>query len=140
MRRYDEVPVTSAMELLELVQLRNTLDWGAWKAHPKFKRDRVICEAQRQWGASDAMEWAGLSIDETSPANDNDRDTELAQALREDEDFLAKCDADRGAWIDALDEERSRDDRQCNTIERGDESIEGETMTEAEDADGRRVN
>ena len=49
MSDYAETPVASAEELDELVRLRASLSWSRWKEHPKFKRDRVMREAQRRW-------------------------------------------------------------------------------------------
>lgn len=46
---YAETPVQSAEELDELVRLRASLSWSRWKEHPRFKRDRVMREAQRRW-------------------------------------------------------------------------------------------
>ncbi|MEZ4395059.1 MAG: hypothetical protein R3A48_28610 [Polyangiales bacterium] len=47
-----ETPVESAEELEELVRLRASLTWTRWKEHPRFKRDRVMRDAQRRWGAT----------------------------------------------------------------------------------------
>lgn len=100
---YDERPVESTQELEELVRLRAELTWADWKAHPRFKKDRVIREAQRRMGvpAGDAPVVPALT-----PANDvegcgvpADADAELAR----DADFATVCDERRDAWMESLD-------------------------------------
>lgn len=100
---YDERPVETARELEELVRLRAELSWSAWKSHPRFKKDKLIREAQRRYGVvPHAAMWAalGVGIGPTVPANDVepiDADAELAN----DPEFSAVCDASRDAWIEA---------------------------------------
>ncbi len=64
---YDERPSRALQELEELVRLRAELTWADWKAHPRFKKDRVIREAQRRMGvpAGDAP-----IVPAAPPAND----------------------------------------------------------------------
>lgn len=98
---YDERPVESALELEELARLRAELTWADWKAHPRFKKDRVIREAQRRMGvaAGDAP-----VVPAEAPANDVvDHEAELAR----DADFATSCDERRDAWIEALDADES---------------------------------
>ena len=59
---YDEVPVGSARELDELARLRAGLSYADWKAHPRFKKERVLREALRQWGVPEreTLFWSGL--------------------------------------------------------------------------------
>ena len=45
-----ETPIDSAQELDELTRLRVELSYADWKAHPRFKKERVLREAQRKWG------------------------------------------------------------------------------------------
>ncbi len=101
---YDERPVESLQELEELVRLRAELTWADWKAHPRFKKDRVIREAQRRMGvpAGDAP------VTPVTPANDvpaNDGAADYEAELRRDEAFVGVCDARRDAWIDAIDQD-----------------------------------
>ncbi len=101
---YDERAIESAQELEELVRLRAELTWADWKAHPRFKKDRVIREAQRRMGvpAGDAP-----VVPAVAPANDVDAhggfDPEAA--LRGDELFATVCDEHRDAWIECFDDE-----------------------------------
>lgn len=53
---YDVRPVESAQELEELVRLRAGLSWSEWKAHPRFKRDRLLREGQRRFGVVPGVE------------------------------------------------------------------------------------
>lgn len=93
---YDELPVQTALELEELVRLRAQLRYDDWKSHPRFKKDRVIREAQRRYGvpANDAPLFPLF----LAPANDIDAEADLAG----DEDYAALCDARREAWISDL--------------------------------------
>lgn len=130
MRGYDEAPVESPLELEELVRLRGELDWSDWKAHPRFKKERVIREAQRRWGVSGdepPLDPRAL-LAGMHPANDNE--AELDAAMRADGDFLAACDAARDAWIDALDAASAGQD-----VDGTDDHGRAD-----EDAQGRRVN
>jgi hypothetical protein len=101
---YEELAVESAHELEELVRLRSDLSWADWKAHPRFKRDRLIREAQRQMGVpGDSVP----VIPVTAPANDtseNPTDTTMAE-LASDECFATMCDDRRDAWMAAMDDE-----------------------------------
>lgn len=108
---YDERPVESALELDELVRLRAELSWADWKSHPRFKKDRVLGEAQRTLGAGwGALRWPvlpGVGA-ELRPANDVPDATSplppsLEAELMADEAYLQRCDAAFEAWIDALD-------------------------------------
>jgi len=112
---YDEAPVESGLELSELVRLRAELSWADWKAHPRFKKDRVLCDAQRRWGAGlDAAPW---SAPFTLPANDippewapSPLPPELEAELAADEVFVTRCDEAFEAWMDALDAYASAND------------------------------
>ncbi len=97
---YDERPIEGALELEELVRLRAELSWADWKAHPRFKKDRLIREAQRRLGVvGDAP-----AVPAAAPANDvHDDPADLADELARDADFAAFCDERRDAWVDALD-------------------------------------
>lgn len=100
---YDERPVEGALELAELVRLRAELSWADWKAHPRFKKDRVIREAQRRLGISHGD---APAVPAVTPANDVGADNDAADAdaeLARDEAFAAFCDARRDAWMDQLD-------------------------------------
>lgn len=59
---HDEIPVGSAQELDELARLRAELSYADWKAHPRFKKERVLREAQRKWGVPEreTLFWSGL--------------------------------------------------------------------------------
>ena len=112
---YDQSPVESALELDELVRLRAELTWADWKAHPRFKKDRVLCDAQRRWGAGlDAAPW---SAPFTLPANDippawapSPLPPELEAELAADEVFVTRCDEAFETWMDALDAYASAND------------------------------
>ena len=69
---HDEIPVGSAQELDELARLRAGLSYADWKAHPRFKKERVLREAQRKWGVPEreTLFWSGLL-----PSGDDTRDT-----------------------------------------------------------------
>ena len=69
---YDERAVEGLQELEELVRLRAELTWADWKAHPRFKKDRVIREAQRRMGvpAGDAPIVPAAPPANDVPAND----------------------------------------------------------------------
>ncbi len=100
---YDERPIEGAAELEELVRLRAELSWADWKAHPRFKKDRVIREAQRRLGvpSGDAPVVPALT-----PANDvADEVADEEAALACDELFATLCDARRDAWMERLDVE-----------------------------------
>ena len=105
---YDERAVEGQQELEELVRLRAELTWADWKAHPRFKRDRVIREAQRRMGvpAGDAPIVPAAPPANDVPANDvidEEGAVNIDDELARDEAFAAVCDARRDAWIDALD-------------------------------------
>jgi len=112
---YDETPVESVLELAELVRLRAELSWADWKAHPRFKKDRVLCDAQRRWGAGlDEAPWAAPFV---APANDipvewapSPLPPELEAELAADEVFSACCDASFALWMAALDADSSAND------------------------------
>jgi hypothetical protein len=91
---YDERPVETPAELEALVRLRGELTWTAWKAHPRFKKDRLLREAQRRFAA--------VVLPPTAPANDTHEPADPDAELAADEAWSARCDADREAWIDAL--------------------------------------
>lgn len=59
---HDESPVQSPKELDELLRLRAELSYADWKAHLRFKRERVMREGQRKWGvpAVEALFWSGM--------------------------------------------------------------------------------
>lgn len=102
---YDERPIESTLELEELVRLRAELTWGDWKAHPRFKKDRVIREAQRRMGvpAGDAPVVLSPAV---VPANDVAREVTMADTdaeLAQDGEFATLCDERRDAWMQALD-------------------------------------
>jgi len=69
---HSETPVASAQELDELTRLRVELSYLDWKAHPRHRTERVLREAQRQWGVPEreALFWSGLL-----PSGDHARDT-----------------------------------------------------------------
>lgn len=97
---YDERRVESSQELDELVRLRAELSYADWKAHPRFKKERVLREAQRKWGvpAVEALFWSGLL-----PANDvlppeEDHEASLAS----DMEFEAFCNERTEAFVAAL--------------------------------------
>ena len=97
---YDERRVESSQELDELVRLRAELSYADWKAHPRFKKERVLREAQRRWGvpAAEALFWTGLL-----PANDVAALEDGGEAsLAGDMDFEAFCDERRDAFVAAL--------------------------------------
>lgn len=108
---YDELPVASLQELEELVRLRAELTWADWKAHARFKKDRVIREAQRHMGvpAGDAP-----VVPATAPANDvieeGDPMADIDAELMRDADFQAVCDARRDAWLEALEADPENQD------------------------------
>lgn len=118
---YDERPVESARELEELVRLRAELSWSAWKSHPRFKKDRLIREAQRRYGVvQNAALWAAIGpavpANDVEPAAVND-DAEAIDADRElalDPAFSAVCDASRDAWIEALEHGRFDSDNEID--------------------------
>jgi hypothetical protein len=97
---YDESRVESAQELDELVRLRAELSYADWKAHPRFKKERVLREAQRKWGvpAVEALFWSGLI-----PANDVlSADADAEASLAGDMEFEAFCDERREAFVAEL--------------------------------------
>jgi hypothetical protein len=97
---YDESRVESAQELDELVRLRAELSYADWKAHPRFKKERVLREAQRKWGvpAVEALFWSGLI-----PANDVlPADADAEASLAGDMEFEAFCDERREAFVAEL--------------------------------------
>ena len=106
---YDERRVESAQELDELVRLRAELSYADWKAHPRFKKERVLREAQRKWGvpAVEALFWSGLL-----PANDVlPMDAAAEASLAGDMEFEAFCDERAEAFVAALETmEEPRDD------------------------------
>lgn len=97
---YDESRVESAQELDELVRLRAELSYADWKAHPRFKKERVLREAQRKWGvpAVEALFWSGLI-----PANDVlPADPDAEASLAGDMEFEAFCNERREAFVAEL--------------------------------------
>lgn len=97
---YDESRVESAQELDELVRLRAELSYADWKAHPRFKKERVLREAQRKWGvpAVEALFWSGLI-----PANDVvPADADAEASLAGDMEFEAFCNERRDAFVAEL--------------------------------------
>ena len=72
MSAHSETPIASAQELDELTRLRAELSYLDWKAHPRHRTERVLREAQRQWGVPEreALFWSGLL-----PSGDDTRDT-----------------------------------------------------------------
>jgi len=97
---YDESRVESAQELDELVRLRAELSYADWKAHPRFKKERVLREAQRKWGvpAVEALFWSGLI-----PANDVlPADADAEASLAGDMEFEAFCNERREAFVAEL--------------------------------------
>ncbi len=62
MSAHSEAPIASAQELDELTRLRMELSYADWQAHPRHRTERVMREAQRQWGVPDreALFWSGL--------------------------------------------------------------------------------
>ncbi|MBI5516602.1 MAG: hypothetical protein HY909_22650 [Deltaproteobacteria bacterium] len=107
---YDERPVETLAELEALVRLRAELSWTAWKAHPRFKKDRLLREAQRRFAALTAAPTA-VVLEPSAPANDTsvppnpnlDPEAELAA----DELYGEVCEARRQAWMDAMDNDES---------------------------------
>lgn len=95
---YDERRVESPHELDELVRLRAELSYADWKAHPRFKKERVLREAQRRWGvpAVEALFWPELL-----PANDV-LPADPEAALAGDMDFEAFCNERTEAFVAAL--------------------------------------
>lgn len=112
---YDEAAVESGLELSELVRLRAELSWADWKAHPRFKKDRVLCDAQRRWGAGlDVAPWHAPC---SSPANDippewapSPLPPELEAELAADAVFVNRCDEAFEAWMEALEAHASADE------------------------------
>jgi hypothetical protein len=97
---YDERGVESSQELDELVRLRAELSYADWKAHPRFKKERVLREAQRRWGvpAVEALFWSGLI-----PANDVLPDEAAMEAsLAGDMEFEAFCNERTNAFVAEL--------------------------------------
>ena len=96
---YDERGVESTQELDELVRLRSELSYADWKAHPRFKKERVLREAQRRWGvpAAEALFWTGVL-----PANDVGPEEGAEAALARDMEFEAFCDERAEAFVAAL--------------------------------------
>lgn len=95
---YDERRVESQHELDELVRLRAELSYADWKAHPRFKKERVLREAQRRWGvpAVEALFWSELL-----PANDV-LPADPEAALAGDMEFEAFCNERSEAFVAAL--------------------------------------
>lgn len=95
---YDERRVESPQELDELVRLRAELSYADWKAHPRFKKERVLREAQRRWGipAVEALFWPELL-----PANDV-APVDPEAALAGDMEFEAFCDERTEAFLAVL--------------------------------------
>ncbi len=122
---YDERPVEDAMELHELIRLRTELCWADWKAHTRFKKDRLLCDAARRWGAtgSDSIPFgvfAGLR--EGAPSNDDQAalgDEVLSAALAGDAVYAERCDAQRDAWIEAMEAQGPDCDETDNDAPRG---------------------
>jgi len=106
---YDERRVESSQELDELVRLRAELSYADWKAHPRFKKERVLREAQRKWGvpAVEALFWSGLMA-----ANDVlPEDVDAEASLAGDMEFEAFCNERRDAFVAALETmEEPKDD------------------------------
>lgn len=98
---YDERPVENAHELDELVRLRAELTWADWKAHPRFKKDRVIREAQRRLGVPSGE---APVVPALTPANDVGEGEAVDEAaeLARDDAYATVCDERRDAWVDAL--------------------------------------
>lgn len=115
---YDLAPVESALELDELVRLRAALTWADWKAHARFKKDRVLREAQRRWGisAGEAPKIPAVLAGQTA-ANDVDPNEDPDRALDEDPAFQSVCDARRDAWIEAMESE-AMDEEPAGTASR----------------------
>lgn len=44
---YADTPAATPKELSELEELRGRLSWAEWKAHPLFKKDRVMRESRK---------------------------------------------------------------------------------------------
>lgn len=108
---YDLAPVESALELEELVRLRAALTWADWKAHARFKKDRVLREAQRRWGvAPGEMPTIPEGLSSAVAANDVDPDADPEGALAEDPMFQSVCDARRDGWIEAMESEAMNDE------------------------------
>jgi len=99
---YDERPVEGALELEELVRLRAELTWADWKAHPRFKKDRVIREAQRRLGVAHGDAPLVPAVTPANDVNTNDAAVDPDAELSRDEAFIAACDERRDAWMDAL--------------------------------------
>ena len=97
---YDERRVESSQELDELVRLRAELSYADWKAHPRFKKERVLREAQRKWGgpAVEALFWSGLMAANDVLPEDADAEASLAG----DMEFEAFCNERRDAFVAAL--------------------------------------
>lgn len=100
----DERRVESSQELDELVRLRAELSYADWKAHPRFKKERVLREAQRTWGvpAVEALFWSGLlPANDVLPA-DAEAEAEAEASLAGDAEFEAFCNERRDAFVAAL--------------------------------------
>lgn len=109
---YDVTPIESALELDEIVRLRGELTWADWKSHPRFKKDRMIREAQRRWGVATGeapLLPAALAL--ALAANDTDVPTDVDAALAADPDFVTVCDARRDGWIEAMESDGANDDQ-----------------------------
>lgn len=99
---YDVAPIESPLELEEIVRLRAELTWADWKSHPRFKKDRMIREAQRRWGvASDDAPVIPPGIVGVRAENDT-APADADAALAADPDFVTVCDARRDGWIAAM--------------------------------------
>jgi hypothetical protein len=103
---YDERPVETPSELEALVRLRAELSWTAWKAHPRFKKDRLLREAQRRFGALPAGPRV-VVLEPSTPANDAHTPVNTEAELAADELYGEVCDARREAWMDAMDNDES---------------------------------
>lgn len=108
---YDVAPLESPLELEEIVRLRAELTWADWKSHPRFKKDRVIREAQRRWGvATGEAPLLPPSIVAAVAANDTGVPADADAALAADPDFVTVCDARRDGWLAAVDSDATAED------------------------------
>lgn len=110
---YDVAPIESALELDEIVRLRAELTWADWKSHPRFKKDRMIREAQRRWGvATGEAPLLPAALTRALAANDTDVPADVDAALAADPDFVTVCDARRDGWIEAMESDGANDDNE----------------------------
>jgi hypothetical protein len=108
---YDVAPVESSLELEEIVRLRAELSWADWKTHPRFKKDRMIREAQRRWGvAGGDAPLLPPSIAAAVAANDTGLPADIDAALAADPAFVTVCDARRDRWLEAMARDGAREE------------------------------